>query len=57
MADTVTTDEECEFLNPAALCETCERLAAELVEIVVLPADNDMYLLGDRQKCRYRLKL
>jgi predicted acetyltransferase len=36
---------------------TCERLGAELVEIVALPADNDMYLLGDRQKCRYRLKL
>jgi predicted acetyltransferase len=36
---------------------TCERLGAELVEIVPLPADNDMYLLGDRQKCRYRLKL
>jgi predicted acetyltransferase len=36
---------------------TCERLGAELIEIVLLPPDNDMYLLGDRQKCRYRLNL
>ncbi len=36
---------------------TCERLGAELVEIVPLPPDNDMYLQGDRQKCRYQLKL
>jgi predicted acetyltransferase len=36
---------------------TCERLGAELVEIVPLPPDNDMYSLGDREKCRYRLKL
>lgn len=36
---------------------TCERLGAELVEIVDLPADDEMYLQGERQKCRYRLSL
>jgi len=38
-------------------CRTCERLGAELVEIVRLPEDNDQYLAGDREKCRYRLDL
>ena len=36
---------------------TCERLAAELVEIVLLPEDDDQYQRGDREKCRYRLDL
>ena len=36
---------------------TCERLGAELVEIVPLPESNDMYKSGDRYKCRYRLSL
>jgi predicted acetyltransferase len=36
---------------------TCELLGAELVEIVDLPETSDMYLLGERQKCRYRLDL
>jgi hypothetical protein len=57
MAVTVTTADDFEFLDPASLCEAGERRGAELVRIVALPADNDMYLLGDRQKCRYRLKL
>jgi predicted acetyltransferase len=34
---------------------TCELAGAELVEIVDLPPDSDMYLEGERQKCRYRL--
>lgn len=34
---------------------TCERLGSRLVEIVSLPADNEMYLRGERQKCRYLL--
>ena len=34
---------------------TCERLGAKLVEIVSLPEDNDMYLRGEREKCRYSL--
>ena len=33
---------------------TCEILDCELVEIVDLPEDTDMYREGDRQKCRYR---
>lgn len=37
---------------------TCERLGAEMIEIVPLPEDNEMYIqLGDREKCRYRLEL
>jgi predicted acetyltransferase len=34
---------------------TCERLGAELVEVVPLPPDNEMYIRGMREKCRYRL--
>lgn len=34
---------------------TCEILGAEFIEIVDLPKNTDMYLSGDRQKCRYRL--
>ena len=33
--------------------KTCENIGASLVEIVDLPEDNEMYQLGDRQKCRY----
>ena len=29
---------------------------AELVEIVDLPEDNDMYQKGERRKCRYLLE-
>ncbi len=36
---------------------TCERLGAQLVEIVDVPADSDVYRLGSEQKCRYRLAL
>lgn len=36
---------------------TCELAGAEFVEIVDLPADNEMYLNGERQKCRYRIDL
>jgi predicted acetyltransferase len=34
---------------------TCEFAGAEFVEIVDLPSNIDMYLEGERQKCRYRL--
>jgi tagatose 1,6-diphosphate aldolase len=34
---------------------TCEFAGAEFVEIVDLPTNIDMYLEGERQKCRYRL--
>jgi predicted acetyltransferase len=36
---------------------TCELAGARFVEIVDLPEDSDMYLHGERQKCRYRLDL
>lgn len=36
---------------------TCERLGGEMVEIVPLPPDNEMYLRGERQKCRYRFEI
>jgi tagatose 1,6-diphosphate aldolase len=36
---------------------TCELVGAELIEIVDLPKDTDMYQRGERQKCRYRLEL
>jgi len=36
---------------------TCEILGCELVEIVDLPPDTDMYHQGERQKCRYRWDL
>jgi GNAT superfamily N-acetyltransferase len=35
---------------------TCERLGAEMVEIVPLPEGDDQYQAGDREKC-YRLDL
>jgi predicted acetyltransferase len=45
--------------NPenAASRRTCELAGAELVEIVDLPSDCDMYADGERRKCRYRLLL
>jgi len=36
---------------------TCELAGATFVEIVDLPEDVDMYQMGERQKCRYRLDL
>jgi tagatose 1,6-diphosphate aldolase len=33
---------------------TCEIVGCELVDIVDLPDDNDMYRRGERHKCRYR---
>lgn len=32
---------------------TCERIGAQLMEIVDLPPHNDLYGRGERQKCRY----
>lgn len=37
--------------------KTCEFLGAKLVEIVDLPPDTNMYLMGERQKCRYCLDI
>jgi len=36
---------------------TCEIVGCELVEIVDLPEDTDMYRRGERRKCRYRWDL
>jgi predicted acetyltransferase len=36
---------------------TCELAGAEFMEIVDLPKDTDMYMRGERKKCRYRLEL
>jgi len=45
--------------NPDNLASrrTCELAGAQFIEIVDLPEDTDMYLKGERQKCRYRLDL
>ena len=45
------------FSENAASRRTCEILGAEMIEIVDLPADSDMYAKGERRKCRYRLDL
>lgn len=36
---------------------TCELVGGELVEIVDVPPELDLYREGDRQKCRYRIRL
>lgn len=36
---------------------TCERLGAQFIDLVALPSDHDMYLRGERAKCRYLLTL
>ena len=33
---------------------TCELVGCELVDIVDVPPDNNMYQRGERKKCRYR---
>ncbi|MDI9636267.1 GNAT family N-acetyltransferase [Geitlerinema splendidum] len=43
--------------NNIASRRTCEIAGATLVEIVNLPEYSDMYLEGERQKCRYRVEL
>ena len=37
--------------------KTCERLGAELVEIITVPEETEAYRAGARIKCRYRLDL
>lgn len=43
--------------NPenAASRRTCERLGAELVEIIDVPKYINLHARGDRRKCRYRV--
>lgn len=36
---------------------TCERLGAELVDIVDIPRDHVLYARGQRKKCRYRIEI
>ncbi len=36
---------------------TCEIIGGELVDIVDVPPEVDLYREGDRQKCRYRIRL
>lgn len=36
---------------------TCEIVGGELVDIVDVPPEVDLYREGDRQKCRYRVRL
>jgi predicted acetyltransferase len=36
---------------------TCQRLGATYVDTVDLPPNHDLYVRGERQKCRYRLEL
>jgi predicted acetyltransferase len=45
--------------NPDNLAsrKTCEKLGLELLEVVDLPEDNDMYLDGERQKCIFKWNL
>ncbi|WP_019413803.1 GNAT family N-acetyltransferase [Paenisporosarcina sp. TG20] len=37
--------------------KTCLRIGAELIEIVDLPTNIDMYLEGERQKCIYKWRI
>jgi predicted acetyltransferase len=46
----------CDPINIASR-RTCEFAGAELVEIVALPPDCEMYADGERFKCRYRIAL
>ena len=45
--------------NPDNLAsrKTAEKAGGILLEIVDLPEDNEMYKLGERQKCRYELSI
>jgi tagatose 1,6-diphosphate aldolase len=36
---------------------TCELVGGELVNIVDVPPEIDLYREGDRQKCRFRIRL
>lgn len=52
-------DEVWIMCNPENIASrrTCERLGAELVEIVRIPEDCELYRMGDREGCRYRVVL
>ncbi len=46
----------CDPDNTASV-RTCELAGGELVKVVDLPIDTDMYQRGERRKCRYKLTL
>lgn len=37
--------------------KTAEKAGGQLIEIIDIPVDNDMYRLGERKKCRYEVEL
>ncbi len=37
--------------------KTCLYLGAELIETADLPSDNNMYIMGERQKCIYKWRI
>lgn len=45
--------------NPdnAASRRTIERLGGKLVEIVRVPVNSELYEIGDRESCRFRVDL
>lgn len=45
--------------NPSNIASrrTLDRLGAELVEIVRVPLNSELYEIGDRESCRYRVDL
>jgi len=45
--------------NPTNIASrrTIERLGGKLVNIVRVPLNSELYELGDRESCRYRLDL
>jgi tagatose 1,6-diphosphate aldolase len=36
---------------------TCERLGAQMIDIVPVPPEHPLYARGEKEKCRYRLDL
>jgi predicted acetyltransferase len=46
----------CDPANRASK-RTCEKLGAEFIEVVNIPVDSYMYRRGERQKCRYLLRI
>ncbi len=36
---------------------TCQRLGAEMIEIIPVPPEHELFTRGDKEKCRYRLRV
>ena len=43
--------------NNIASRRTIERVGGKLIEIVPVPEGSDLYVMGDRESCRYRVDL